>query len=120
MKDADRSGMANSRPDLHLQIVYRRIDELRLDPKNPRKHSRKQIGNSPLDRDLRLHRPGLVDTAGNVIAGMVGSSLVAKLGRSEIPTIPIDGLTKRNAEPDDRRQPARENAEWNERLSPSS
>ena len=26
-----------------LRIVYRRIDELRLDPANPRRHSKKQI-----------------------------------------------------------------------------
>jgi DNA modification methylase len=118
MKDADRSGMANSRPDLDLQIVYRRIDELRLDPNNPRKHSRKQV--RQLARSIETFGftvPALVDRDGNVIAGHGRILACRELGRSEIPTIPLDNLSeaKRRALmiADNR---LAENAEWNERL----
>jgi DNA modification methylase len=118
MKDADRSGMVNSRPDLHLQIVYRRIDELRLDPKNPRKHSRKQV--RQLTNSIETFGftvPALVDREDNVIAGHGRILACRELGWSEIPTIPIDNLSeaKRRALmiADNR---LAENAEWNERL----
>lgn len=33
----------SSKPSLDLKIIYRRIDELKPDPANPRRHSKKQI-----------------------------------------------------------------------------
>ena len=58
-----------------LRIVYRRIDELRLDPANPRRHSQKQIRQILNSIDVfGFNVPILTDRYGNVIAGHAGCS----------------------------------------------
>jgi DNA modification methylase len=101
-----------------LELVYRPIDELKPDPRNPRHHGRKQI--KQLTRSIETFGftvPALVDREGNVIAGHGRILACRELGWSEIPTILIDGLSdaKRRALmiADNR---LAENAEWNERL----
>ena len=73
-----RSPQQSSRRRLDLTIVYRPIDELKPDPANPRRHSKKQI------RQIRdsievfgFIVPILIDRDGNVIAGH-GRLLAAK------------------------------------------
>jgi DNA modification methylase len=101
-----------------LEIHYRRIEELKPDPSNPRHHSRKQI--KQLARSIETFGftvPALVDRQGNVIAGHGRILACRELGWTEIPTIPIDGLS------DARRRALMiadnrlaENAAWNDRL----
>src|SRR5437879_376839 len=105
-------------PTNRLEIVYRRIDDLKPDPKNPRQHSKKQI--RQLARSIETFDftvPALVDRDGNVIAGHGRMMACRELGWSEIPTILIDGLSeaKRRALmiADNR---IAENASWEERL----
>jgi len=101
-----------------LEIVYRRLDELKPDPKNPRHHTKKQI------RQLKASIgtfgftvPALIDHQDNVIAGHGRIEACRELGWSEIPTIAIEGLSeaKRHALMIADNQLAA-NAEWNERL----
>jgi DNA modification methylase len=101
-----------------LEVVYRRIEELKPDPRNPRHHSRKQI--KQLARSIETFGftvPALVDREDNVIAGHGRILACRELGWSEIPTIPIDDLSeaKRRALmiADNR---LAENAAWNDRL----
>jgi hypothetical protein len=64
-----------STPRVSLIIVYRPIDQLKLDPLNPRRHSKKQvrqIANSI--HHFGFNVPILTDRYGNVIA-MAGCSL---------------------------------------------
>ena len=101
-----------------LQVVYRRIDDLKLDPRNPREHSRNQI--RQLARSIEVFgftAPALVDAESNVIAGHGRIMACRELGWSEIPTIPIEGLSKaerRALQLADNR--LAENGQWNERL----
>jgi DNA modification methylase len=78
----------------HLAIAYRPIDQLKLDPTNPRRHSKKQvrqIANSI--QDFGFNVPILTDRYGTVIAGH-GRLLAAKLlGMTEVPTLGLDHLT---------------------------
>jgi hypothetical protein len=60
----------SSMPDLNLRVVYQRIDALKLDPVNPRVHSKKQI--RKLKKSMKkfgFNVPVLVDAEFNVIAG---------------------------------------------------
>src|SRR5947209_20253324 len=74
-----------------LRIVYRRIDELRLDPANPRRHSKKQIRQILNSIDaFGFNVPILTDRYGNVIAGH-GPLLAAQpRGLPEVPTLWLD------------------------------
>ena len=77
-----------------LAVVYRRIDELKLDPANPRVHSRKQIGQ--IVRSIEtfgFNVPVLVDGDDKVIAGH-GRLLAARaLGMTEVPTLCLEHLS---------------------------
>ena len=102
-----------------LEIRYRRIDELKPDPRNPRQHTRKQI--KQLARSIAAFGytvPALIDDDDNVIAGHCRILACRELGRpEEIPTVVIEGLSeaKRRALmlADNR---LAENATWDERL----
>src|SRR5215471_13648484 len=93
-----RSPQQSSQRRLDLTIVYRPIDQLKPDPANPRRHSKKQI------RQIRnsieafgFVVPILIDGDGNVIAGH-GRLLAAKeLGWSEVPTLCLDHLSRAQA-----------------------
>src|SRR5712671_4339500 len=104
--------------EARLEIRYRRIDDLKPDPRNPRQHTRKQI--QQLARSIETFGftvPALVDRDDNVIAGHGRILACRELGWSEIPTVMIDGLSeaKRRALmiADNR---LAENAAWDERL----
>jgi ParB-like chromosome segregation protein Spo0J len=108
---------AEQRPS-RLQIVYRRLDELKPDPRNPRHQTKKQI--KQLKGSIGTFGftvPALIDHQDNVIAGHGRIEACRELGWSEIPTIAIEGLSeaKRHAlRIADNQLVA--NAEWNERL----
>src|SRR5205823_10935838 len=101
-----------------LELVYRPIDELKPDPRNPRHHSRKQI--KQLTRSIETFGftvPALVDSEGNVIAGHGRILACRELRWSEIPTIAIEGLSEEKRRAlmiaDNR---LAENAAWDDRL----
>jgi ParB-like chromosome segregation protein Spo0J len=89
-----RSPQQSSQRRLDLRIIYRPIDELKPDPANPRRHSKKQI------RQIRdsieafgFVVPILIDRDGNVIAGHARLLAAKALGWSEVPTLRLDHLT---------------------------
>jgi DNA modification methylase len=97
LKHHSGQGVPAGQPPL-LKVVYRRIEELTLDPANPRRHSKKQILQlaRSIDR-FGFNVPILVDRFGNVIAGH-GRLLAAKqLGLTEVPTLCLDHLTPAQA-----------------------
>ncbi|MGH6847842.1 MAG: ParB/Srx family N-terminal domain-containing protein [Methylocella sp.] len=106
------------RRDLKLAICYMLISSLRLDPQNPRLHSRKQvrqIANSIASFGFNV--PMLIDAERLVVAGH-GRVLAAKeLGRTEIPVIAIehlDAAQRRAFAIADNR--LTENSAWDDRL----
>src|SRR5215831_17371606 len=77
-----------------LEIVYRRIDELKPAPANPRQHSKKQI--RKLARSINtfgLNGPILVDAELNVVCGHGRLAACRELGITEVPTICLDHLS---------------------------
>lgn len=101
-----------------LSIVYRLIDQLKPNPKNPRSHSPKQIrqiANSI--RTFGFNVPALVDAQLNVVAGHGRLLACRQLGWDEVPTISLGHLSETQAKAfliaDNR---LTENSEWNDRL----
>jgi DNA modification methylase len=94
VKSLERS----SGPNLHLKIIYRRIEELKPNPANPRRHTRRQI--RQIGKSLKAFGfivPVLIDDDGNIIAGH-GRVLAAREGGiAEVPTLCLDHLTPEQA-----------------------
>jgi len=79
-------------------IVYQPIDLLNPDQGNPRKHSKKQIGQ--IARSIRtfgFNVPILIDGDRRVIAGHGRLLAARQLGLSEVPTISLQHLTPAQA-----------------------
>ena len=77
-----------------LSVAYQPIDELKPDPKNPRKHSPKQvrqIANSI--RQFGFVCPILVDAERNIIAGHGRMQAARQLDMATVPVVQIDHLT---------------------------
>jgi DNA modification methylase len=94
MKDHHASRRKAPRLAPRLSIVYRAIDQLKPDPANPHRHSRKQIrqiGNSIRVFDFNV--PILIDRQDNIIAGHGRLLACRELGMSEVPTLCLDHLT---------------------------
>ena len=69
-----------------LQVVYRPIDELKLDPANPRHHSKKQIGKITASiKEFGFNVPILIDPDDNVLAGTAGFSGAASSAGPKYP-----------------------------------
>ena len=88
-----KSGRAKS-----LRIIYRPVEGLTLDPSNPRRHSKKQIGQIAESIEVfGFIVPILTDRNGKTIAGH-GRVLAARaLGMTEVPTVCLDHLTSAEA-----------------------
>ncbi len=81
-----------------LNIVYRRVEELKPDPANPRVHNKKQIrqiANSI--RTFGFNVPILIDRYNKVIAGHGRLLAARELGITEVPTLCLDHLTPAQA-----------------------
>ncbi len=77
-----------------MSVTYRRIAELKPDPTNPRRHSKKQIrqiANSIKTFDFNV--PILIDRDDKVIAGHGRLLACDELGWTEVPTLCLDHLT---------------------------
>src|SRR3954452_4459836 len=85
---------ADTKCSLSLNIVYRRIDELKPDPANPRRHAKQQIRKiADSIRAFGFNVPVLIDREKNVVAGHGRLLACRELGWSEVPTLCLDHLT---------------------------
>src|SRR5882762_5996444 len=90
-RESDKAG-------LRIQVAYRQISELKLDPKNPRAHSPRQV--RQIARSIETFGfivPVLVDAKGKVIAGHGRIVACQLLGRNEVPTICPDHMNEAQA-----------------------
>ena len=101
-----------------VRVVYRSIDQLKLNPRNPRVHSRMQL--RQLARSIKAFGfcvPAIVDRDLNVIAGHGRILACRQIGLTEVPTISLDHLSESQAKAftiaDNRLS---ETSTWDERL----
>jgi DNA modification methylase len=101
-----------------IRIVFRRIVELKLDPRNPRAHSPAQV--RQIARSIEafgFNVPVLIDAKRKVIAGHGRIMACKLLGWSEVPTIASEHLSEAQAKAfmiaDNR---LTENSVWDDRL----
>ena len=90
------TAMLRSNPNCvsRLDIVYRRIAELKPDPANPRRHTKKQVRQiAESIRNFGFNVPVLIDREGRVIAGHGRILACVELGLTEVPTVCLDHLT---------------------------
>jgi DNA modification methylase len=81
-----------------MSIVYRTIDQLKPDPANPRRHSKKQIRQIANSIEaFGFNVPVLVDADLNVVAGHGRLLACRELGWTEVPTLRLDHLTAAQA-----------------------
>src|SRR5689334_8414900 len=85
----------SSKPGLGLKTVCRRIDELKPDPTNPRRHSKKQI--RQIADSIKVFGfivAILIDRNGKIICGHGRLMAARALGITEVPTVCFDHLTE--------------------------
>src|SRR4051794_31870343 len=85
----------NKVPSTPLRIVYRSIDQLQADPRNPRLHSEKQI--QQIARSIEafgFNVPFLVDPDLHVVAGHGRLQACKLLDIKRVPTIRLDHLSE--------------------------
>jgi DNA modification methylase len=92
-KRRTRDGRAVSHPKLSMTFV--RIEDLKLDPRNPRVHPEKQIQQLVQSfREFGFIQPILVDHHNQVISGHGRVFAAQTAGLHEIPTIRVEHLTE--------------------------
>src|ERR1700730_7308754 len=93
--DARAPGSGRPKP---LKIIYQQLDDLKLDPGNPRVHTKRQIGQIASSiRNFGFNVPVLVGRHGDVIAGHGRLMACPELGITEGPTLCLDHLTPAQA-----------------------
>jgi DNA modification methylase len=93
--DRNKAEAGEARP---LTVVYRLIDDLKPDPANPRRHSKKQIrqiANSL--KTFGFNVPILIDGGDNVIAGHGRLLAARERGMTGVPTLCLEHLTPAQA-----------------------
>ena len=105
-------------PNSRLIIQHRPVDTLRLDPLNPREHSKKQIAQiAESIRAFGFNVPVLIDDDNKIIAGHGRLLACRLLGITEIPTVCLSHLSPEQIRAfiiaDNK---LTENATWNEIL----
>src|SRR5438067_1630935 len=81
-----------------LQIVERRLEELKPDPANPRRHGKRQIRQIAASiKTFGFNVPILVDRDYQVVAGHGRLAACHELGWSEVPTLCLDHLSPAQA-----------------------
>lgn len=82
-----------------IEVVYRAIDSLRVNPANPRQHSAKQIKQLAASiTSFGMNVPIAVDTNLNVIAGHGRMLACQSLGIDQVPTICLEHLSPTQAQ----------------------
>ena len=95
---SSRSPEHSLKVSLSLKIVYCRIDALKPDPANPRRHTRKQVRQiAESIKAFGFNVPILIDRDGNIIAGHGRWLACRELGITEVPTLCLDHLTPAQA-----------------------
>ena len=97
MRPSARStnGSLTDPPPIPLAVIYRRIEELRPDPRNPRSHSPRQV--RQIARSVQtfgFNVPILIDRQSQVIAGHGRLLAARELGWGQVPTISLDHLSE--------------------------
>jgi ParB-like chromosome segregation protein Spo0J len=78
-----------------LELVYRKIDELKPDPRNTRLHPPEQLASMVKSmREFGFTVPVIIDDGSNVVAGHARLMTARHLGMKEVPTIRLGGLTE--------------------------
>jgi DNA modification methylase len=86
--------LSSQRPH-RLAITYCRIDELRPNPANPRRHSKAQLHRlAQMIKAFGFRAPILRDADGMIIAGHARWQAALRAGLTEVPTILVQDLTK--------------------------
>ena len=81
-----------------VSIVYRAVDQLKPDPANARRHSKKQIRQiADSIKTFGFNVPILTDREGKVVAGHGRLLACRLLGITEVPTLCLDHLTAAQA-----------------------
>jgi ParB-like chromosome segregation protein Spo0J len=81
-----------------LSIVYRDLSEIRPNPRNPRRHTRRQIKKlAKIMKKLGCNVPLLIDRWGNLLAGHARYEACRILGLTEVPTISLEHLDQHQA-----------------------
>jgi DNA modification methylase len=94
-RDARRRESGRAKP---LEIIYQQVEELKLDPGNPRVHAKRQIGQIASSiRIFGFNVPALVDRQGNVVCGHGRLLACRELDMTEVPTLCLDHLTSAQA-----------------------
>jgi len=89
--DAHYQNMWSSAP---LSVAYRPVDDLKPDPKNPRKHSAKQVRQiADSVRQFGFVCPILVDADASIIAGHGRLQAARQLGMTTVPVVQVEHLT---------------------------
>ncbi len=81
-----------------IALAYKPIDQLHLDPANPRQHSRRQV--RQIARSIEafgFNVPVLIDANLKVIAGHGRVMASKELGMQEVPTISLEHLSDAQA-----------------------
>src|SRR5258708_26101473 len=92
---------ASSKPSLqrHIQIVVRSPDDIKLNPKNPRVHSPKQVRQvADSITQFGFVTPLLLDKDLRLIAGHGRLEAAKLLGLRDVPTVLLDHLTDSQAQ----------------------
>ena len=98
MKDLRASRRRAPNLSHQMLIVYRPIDQLKPDPSNPRRHSKKQIRQiADSIKTFGFNVPVLVDADLNVNAGHGRLLACRLLGITEVPTLCLEHLTPAQA-----------------------
>lgn len=78
-----------------LEVIYRPVADLRVNPANARKHSKKQIEKIAASiRSFGFNVPLLTDGEDQLVAGHGRLAAARHIGLTEVPTIAISGLTE--------------------------
>jgi DNA modification methylase len=103
---------------IEIQIQYRAVGDLALDPRNPRQHSQRQVDQiADSIREFGFIMPVVVDDAGQVVIGHARVLAAKKLDMPQIPVVEIKHLSKAQLKAlritDNR---LAQHAHWDERL----
>jgi DNA modification methylase len=103
---------------IEIQIQYRSVGDLALDPRNPRQHSQRQVDQiADSIREFGFIMPVVIDDTGQVVIGHGRVLAAKKLGMSRIPVVEIRHLSKAQQKAlriaDNR---LAQHAHWDERL----
>jgi DNA modification methylase len=93
-----RSSNCKSPLSQNLNIIYRRIEEIKPDPVNPRRHSNKQIRQiADSIKAFGFNVPILIDRERKIVGGHGRWLACHLLGLTEVPTLCLDHLTAAQA-----------------------